>query len=422
MKIVITEGGHSTNVGSMALIENAIRIARTANPDVSISVFCSDAQGVDSFLKHDGEDKNVSVFPDLFCIPSGGNVIKFFWLLQCVLWIVYSRLLLLFTKKISWAFGGRRKRNLKEVEDADFIYCIGAERINDIYYKTAMLSLYAIGTYIKMGKKLVHMSLTIGPVFYNSTISLAKKILNKSYAIFVRDQKSYDILNEWNCKAPYQFNSYDIALLQKTDIKKSQELLAEFGVKSGFIGLSCIYWRFRKAKGPVRQVEYERAQAEALDYIIEKYNKQIVVTPTVVTGNYLDDSGIGKRIAKQMKHGDKVICISRLLSPVELASLFSQCCFSIVTRMHAAILCSGAGGRPIIAINYLYKLREYMKNIGFEDYSVDIDYVQSKDLISFVDNMMSNLDENVSKLHNRQSYLRDHIKENISQINNRYNG
>ena len=59
MKIVITEGGHSTNVGSMALIENAIRIARTANPDVSISVFCSDAQGVDSFLKHDGEDKNV---------------------------------------------------------------------------------------------------------------------------------------------------------------------------------------------------------------------------------------------------------------------------------------------------------------------------------------------------------------------------
>lgn len=78
MKIVITEGGHSTNVGSMALIENAIRIARTANPDVSISVFCSDAQGVDSFLKHDGEDKNVSVFPDLFSIPSGGNIIKFF--------------------------------------------------------------------------------------------------------------------------------------------------------------------------------------------------------------------------------------------------------------------------------------------------------------------------------------------------------
>ena len=60
-----------------------------------------------------------------------------------------------------------------------------------------------------------------------------------------------------------------------------------------------------------------------------------------------------------------------------------------------------------------------MKNIGFEDYSVDIDYVQSKDLISFVDNMMSNLDENVSKLHSRQSYLKSQIKGYLSQINDR---
>lgn len=422
MKVVITEGGHASNVGSMALIENAIRIARTVNPDVSISVFCSDAQGVEKVLKKDGENSNVKVLNDLFIIPKNGNFIKSLWLLQCIMWIAYSRFLLMFTNNISWGFCGRRKRNLKEIETADFIYCIGAERINDIYYKTAMLSLYAIGTYIKMGKKLVHMSLTIGPVFYNSTISLAKKILNKSYAIFVRDQKSYDILKEWNCKASYLFNSYDIALLQKTNIQKTQELLAEFGIKPGFIGLSCIYWRFRKAKGPVRQTEYERAQAEALDYIIEKYHKQIVVTPTVFMDSELDDSGIGKRIAKQMKHGDKVVCISRLLTPIELATLFSQCSFSIVTRMHAAILCSGAGGRPIIAINYLYKLREYMKNIGFEDYSVDIDYVQSKDLISFVDNMMSSLDEITSKLHNRQSYLRDQIKGYIYQINDRNNG
>lgn len=419
MKIVITEGGAASNVGSMALIENAIRIARKKYGQAKITVFCCDKDLVEIVLRKDGLHDNVTVLNDLFVIPRTNKVFQFLWYIRCLLWVMWSRLILFFTPRISWAFIGRRKRNLMEVEDADFVYCIGAERINDIYYKTAMLSLYAIGTYIKMGKKLVHMSMTIGPVFYNSTISLAKKILNNSYAIFVRDQKSYDILKEWNCKALYQFDSYDIALLQKPDINSSQELLTGFGIEPGFIGLSCIYWRFRKANGPVRQAEYERAQAEALDYIVEKYNKQIVVTPTVVTGSELDDSEIGRRISKQMKHGDKVICISRLLTPVEMATLFSRCCFSIVTRMHAAILCSGAGGRPIIAINYLYKLREYMKNIGFEDYSVDIDYVQSKDLISFVDNMMSNLDENVSKLHSRQSYLRSQIKGYLSQINDR---
>lgn len=416
MKIVITEGGHTTNVGSMALIENAIRIAQQKYHGCDVTVFCSDAQGVQKALGKDGF-QNITVLNDLFNIPQGGGITKFFWLIGYVLWLIWSRFCLLVgCKKISWAFCGRRKQNLKEVEQAEYVFCIGAERINDIYYKTAMLSLYAIGTYIKMGKKLIHMSLTIGPVFYGSTILLAKKILNKSYGIFVRDTKSWNILKEWNCKAPYQFNSYDIALLQQTNSDLANSLMNEFGLEDGFIGLSCIYWRFRKAKGPVRQPEYEKAIAETLDYIVGKYGKKIVVTPTVVTGSGKDDADIGDSIAKLMRHGDQVYTIHRLLTPVEMATLFSCCQFSIVTRMHAAILCSGAGGRPIIAINYLYKLREYMKNIGFEDYSVDIDYVQSSDLIKFVDRMMENYTANLNALNKCQKELKSVLHTNIENI------
>lgn len=416
MKIVITEGGAASNVGSMALIENAIRIARKKYGQAKITVFCCDKDLVEIVLRKDGLHDDVTVLNDLFVIPRTNKVFQFLWYIRCLLWVMWSRLILFFTPRISWAFIGRRKRNLMEVEDADFVYCIGAERINDIYYKTAMLSLYAIGTYIKMGKKLVHMSLTIGPVFYKSTIRLAKSILNNSYAIFVRDQKSYDILREWCCAAPYQYNSYDIALLQKIDSAIIRNILDEFGIEPGFVGLSCIKWSFRKARGPVRQDGYEKAQAEVLDYIIEKYGKQIVVTPTVFIGSEHDDAGIGRRIAKLMKHGDKVICVSRLLSPIELASLFSMCSFSLVTRMHAAILCSGAGGRPVIAINYLYKLREYMKNIGFEDYSVDIDFVQSNLLKSYVDKMMCNLDANTLRLVDRQCQIRNAISSELSKI------
>ena len=37
---------------------------------------------------------------------------------------------------------------------------------------------------------------------------------------------------------------------------------------------------------------------------------------------------------------------------------------------------------------------EYMKNIGFEKYSIDIDYTNTSDLIQFVDNMINNYDGN----------------------------
>lgn len=302
---------------------------------------------------------------------------------------------------------------MQEVELAEYVYCIGAERINDIYYKTALLSLYAIGTYIKMGKKLVHLSLTIGPVFNKSTICMAKNILNNSHAIFVRDQKSFDILKEWDCKAPCQFNSYDIALLQRINPLKANGLLAEFGIRPGFVGVSCINWLFRKANGPVRQNEYEQAIAQTLDYIIERYKFQIVFTPTVVGVGSSDDVCIGKHIIQKMNNSAEVIAIKRLLSPVEMATLYSQCTFSIVTRMHAAILCSGAGKHPIIAINYLYKLREYMKNILCEEYSIDIDYTNSTELKSFVDRLMENYNQEYTRLENRQTYIKNRIIENL---------
>nr|WP_158699699.1 polysaccharide pyruvyl transferase family protein [Alistipes sp. Marseille-P5061] len=416
MKVVVTEGGTANNVGSMALIENAIKIARHKNPNCSISVFCLDPKSVIQTLEKDGMFDRIAVYSDLFPIPRGGALRKTLWFIQCVSWILYSRFILLFCKKISWAFGGRKKKNLQEVEQADYIYCIGAERINDVYYKTALLSLYAIGTYVKMGKKLIHLSLTIGPVFNKTTIYLAKNILNKSYAIFVRDQKSFDILKNWHCRASFQFSSYDIALLQSLDVDKKQSLLQEFGIQKNFVGVSCIYWLFRKVNGPTRQDGYELAIAKCLDYIIEKYNFQIVFTPTVVGVGSYDDVAIGTHIFQKMEQKQGVVLIDRILSPVEMASLLSQCKFSIVTRMHAAILCSGAGNRPIIAISYLYKLREYMRNILCEEYCVDIDYVNAEILTDLIDKLIDNYQIECQKLLRRQVYLREKLIESLVQI------
>lgn len=416
MKVIIAEGGTANNVGSMALIENAIAIVREKHPDCCVTVFCLDSKSVSETLEKDCMNKKVTVMDDLFVIPHSGELKKLFWLFQVIGWTLYSRLILYFTKHVSKFFLGRRKKILQEVEQAEYVYCIGAERINDIYYKTALLSLYAIGTYIRMGKKLVHLSLTIGPIFNKSTIRMAKNILDNSHAIFVRDQKSFNILKEWNCKAPYQFNSYDIALLQHVNPLKTDGLLAEFGIKQDFVGVSCIHWFFRKASGPARQNEYEQAIAQTLDYIIERYKFQIVFTPTVVGVGSRDDVCIGGHIIQKMKNSAEVIAIKRLLSPVEMATLYSQCTFSIVTRMHAAILCSGAGKRPIIAINYLYKLREYMKNILCEEYSIDIDYTNATDLKRFVDRLMGRYDQEYTCLENRQTYIKNRIIENLQNF------
>lgn len=417
MKITIAEAGSAANIGSMALIENAIKIAKSIDNKCSITLLTNDYKRVNIAVK--SLDNSINITNDLFIFPEGTTLHKSYWTINTIIWILIIRFLLLFTAKPYKFLWGRKAKLLKEISQSDYILCIGAERINDVYYKTAYLSLEALDIYEKIGAKLIHLSLTIGPVFYKTTIRKAQKVLNKSFAIFVRDNKSFNLLSQLKITKPQIFNSYDIAILQEK-LGEKNNLFTEIGINDNeYICVSVIDWLFRKAQGPVRQDGYNKAVAETLDYIIEKYNTNIVFTPTVVGIYKVDDVTAGEHIINLMRNKNRVIEIKKLLTPKELAYVFSKSKFSIVTRMHAAILCSAAGRKPIIAINYLYKLREYMKNIGFEDYSIDIDYTNSETLKSFIDKMFINYSQNLIKLNSQIDKMQITLQKNIDSILNK---
>ena len=422
MKIVITEGGSTTNIGSAALIENAIKIALKNYPNCKITVLCQQPLLVKEFV-----DNDVHVAPDLFIVPKVNKKNFILWLIEFLIWLIFYKLVSSFTNKPAKYMFGQKKQTLHLIQDADFIYCIGAERINDIYYKTAYMSLLALSIYQRLDKRLIHLSLTIGPIFYKSTISKTKKVLNNSYAIFVRDNKSFELLKELKIEKPKIYNSYDIALLQQHgELNEMRKKLVNKGIDMNkpIVGVSALYWKLLNEKGKIQQTGYNEALAEALDYLISHYNYQILFTPTVVNGQINDDVHISYKIFERMKEKRNTYIIDELLTPKQLSSVFFMTRFSIVTRMHAAILCSSAGEKPIISINYLYKLREYMKNIDFDDYSIDIDKTNAKDLITLIEKMEVNYATNKNKLNRRmneiQSKLMLDIDELVIQNNNKF--
>ena len=171
MKFIITEAFGPENIGSMALIENAINIARSIDQNCKITIFAVTVDGLKSALAKKYSMDNIEVINDLFIFPTqGGNLKKVIWGFTTLITIIYLRLLLLLTKKPYHFICGRKRKLFKKVCDADYIFCIGAERINDVYYKTAYLSMEALDLFEKTGAKLIHLSLTIGPVFNKSTI------------------------------------------------------------------------------------------------------------------------------------------------------------------------------------------------------------------------------------------------------------
>lgn len=418
MRFIITEAFGPENIGSMALIENAIKIARSIDEECEISIFAVTIDTLKSSLAKKYPMDKIEVLNDLFIFPKrSGKTKTMMWGISTVLEILYLRTLLLFTKKPFKLLCGRQRRIFEKVCNADYIFCIGAERINDIYYKTAFLSMEALDLFERTGARLIHMSLTIGPVFNKSTIKKASKVLDNSYGIIVRDQKSFDLLDELKITTPKTFNSYDIAILQDLpEATKANELAQKLNLPKEFLGCSVINWGFNKCEGPTRQREYDSSVAKTLDYVIEKYDIDIVVTPTVVGRYRVDDVAAGRNMYANVKNKDRVHLIEELLTPSELAYVYSKSKFSIVTRMHAAILCTGAGNRPIIAINYLYKLREYMKNIGFEDYSIDIDYCNENDLKTFVDRMFKNYEHNCLELEKNIGKMRTKLLTDIKAL------
>lgn len=414
MNIVITEGGSTKNIGSAALIENAIKIAQQTYPNCKIAVLCQQPLIVKEFVQSD-----VDTATDLFIVPKVTGRNSVLWLVETLLWLVYYYIVRTFTKKPAIFMSGQKKQTLKLIQEADLIYCIGAERINDIYFKTAYISLEALSIFQGLGKRLVHLSLTIGPIFHKSTISKAKKVLDNSYAIFVRDQKSFDILEQLKIRKPLIFNSFDIALLQSQESSNEmKKMLQEKGIdlSKPIIGVSVLFWKFRNAESDVRQSGYNLAIAETLDHIRRNLKYQVLFTPTVINGRINDDVHVSHQIYDLMKEKNEVYFIDELLNPKQLSTVFSLTRFSIVTRMHAAILCSSAGSKPVISINYLYKLREYMKSIDFEEYSIDIDRTNSKDLISFVSKMEQNYSSNKQKLNNRINEMQLKLKSDLNKI------
>jgi len=414
MKIIIAEGGPAENVGSMALIENAIKISRIQFPDSEIVVLTPTVSSVEHALKKDGI-AGITVLEDLFVPPPSKSLllIKISWLVTTLLWIFNVRVAQFIGLAPSKVSAGKRKKVLNHAQNADYILCIGAERINDIFYKTVFLSLEALRIYQRMGKKLIHLSLTIGPLFYKFSMKKAHVVLDNSHAVFVRDQKSFEWLNQLHVKKPQIFNSYDIAILQ--DKNATNKLKSEFRLTNGYVGVSFIEWAFRKVEGPVRMEGYTLAVAETLDYIVEKYKLPIVFIPTVVNAKSykVDDIEACTKVRNLMKYKENSLIIDRLLSPGEMATLFSFCKFSVVTRMHAAILCTGAGEKPVISINYLYKLREFMKNMEAEDMSIDIDYVTSKDLLPLIEDLNLNYEDYVSRYGSRMKVLQDNLLSDL---------
>ncbi len=399
MKILIIEAYSAANIGSGALVENSIRLLRKNFPNCDIEVL---AQTPESIHKLTG----VPCFNELISLPLGQpRMRQLLWLIRTGLWMTGHALAVLL-RRIGvavpirlYTFNHRTLTAIKKVREADLVVSVGAERINDNFYKAILFSLYMLWMVQTYGKFLVLFPQTIGPFHFRLTRFLSALVLRRCDLVFLRDRKSYDIIKAIGTNGPVIVNTCDVAVLQPAvDAVEARSLLSEAGVPEDgrpLIGMSVMKWSYVKAEGKSDYREYKQAIATTADaFIAGKGVRVLFIATNVLTeGCREDDVAAAQDIMSLMQHKEGAVILSRVYTPAQMKGIMGLLKLCLVTRMHACIFSTGIF-TPTVSINYQFKLREYMTLMGLGDYTVDIDVVTTEKLLELMERAWENRTRN----------------------------
>ncbi|RKY84246.1 hypothetical protein DRQ11_11855 [candidate division KSB1 bacterium] len=385
VKILITDAHSISNVGSAAVLENTILLLKRFIPEAKFIISANNPETISKFT---GED----TITELFIRPAilGTHWKRLKWFLPNFLWLVFNSINLLLTKIgfpycfPLYTYSRRRKEVIKAYLDSDVVISIGAERINDNFRPQLPFALYGYWFGKMLKKPVVLYAQTIGPFRHKLSRWLTKKILNKVDIITVRDKRSRILLDEMGITNPKIELVADPAILQQTvSPTEAEKLLLAEGVDRSqrpLIGISVLKWTYvnaRENKDPQTYYrEYVSSIAKLADYLVEKIGAGVVFVSTNFAryNNRDDDVMVAKEVQRQMRHSDKAWVLEKLYSPKELKGIIGQMGMFIASRMHSCIFSTGMAV-PTLALNYQFKLYEYMKLLGMEEMTCDFDRV-----------------------------------------------
>lgn len=372
MNILIIEAYTDANIGSGALVENSLKILQKKYPTSKLRVMAHYPKAFRTLC-------GVDTVEDVFQYPFGQSRSKqLMWLAWSMVWmpIVWIAAIVLSNKWLAELpiIGAK----LRDFGWADIIVSVGAERINDKFFKNIVFSLYTYDLIFRMGKIMIIFPSTIGPFIFGWTRWLSARILRNVNLIYTRDDLSNETTKALPGMLPEKvINTADVAVLQDW-ISRDQALqMIPAKPDEKLVGISVMQWSYFKNKVETPYSNYSayvREMAIFADTIIDEYVVSVVLYPTNYPekGCREDDVATAFEVQSQMRNGNKVRIITKLPTPSQFKGMLACSELNVTTRMHACILSTGAFV-PTISINYLFKLAEYMNSLGLSDFSIDIE-------------------------------------------------
>jgi colanic acid/amylovoran biosynthesis protein len=405
------------NMGVGALAAGALTVLKKQYPTADIFFLDYGKEAIISKL--DIEGKTVSV-------PLVN--LRFSWKVWLPNNIAYLCFLAIVIKCIGHNLGkGLIESNawLKAIVEADFAVAVsGGDSFSDIYgmaryfYVTLPQILLTL-----MGKRLIFLPQTIGPLKSGLAIWIAKYLMNYAEIIYSRDSEGVnDTKNLLNLKdndnQKVRF-CHDMGFVMEPHKPKRIELvgIAEKDLaikKKPLVGLNVsgllLLGGYSKNNMFNLKVDYQELMDSIIQLLIEKRHVNVILVPHVFGNDEESDSSAVNSIYERLKdkYPDGLFCVTGQYNPNEIKYVIGLCDFFMGSRMHA---CIGALSQsiPAIGISYSQKFIGVFESIGVGHLIADPRQLTIEETLKIIDNALTAREE--IKTHLQKTM--PGIKENI---------
>lgn len=281
--------------------------------------------------------------------------------------------------------------SLKDYATADFIISSGGTYLIEPYGLITQYTDYVICA--NLDKKVCFYTQSLGPFVRPRSIKWMRKVFTASPCILVRDQRSYNHIQELGIiPPPNVIKTPDAAfsLANQKDLGAALERKLPVSLK---VAISVREWSvFQDKSAEEGMKDYRKSLATLVSFLV-KHGHEVVFFSTCQGLNaYTDDSKeadeILKLLPEQVAHKVKVqyeyVHFKRIMEQLKDFDVL------VATRLHMSIL-SLCVGTPVLPIAYEFKTRELFTTLNMEDYIISMDTISPeilmKKYLDFVENV-----------------------------------
>jgi len=220
----------------------------------------------------------------------------------------------------------------------------------------------------KLGRVVFGYNVGMGPIKTERGKKLVRRILAACDEISFREHEGMDYTsNELGLEVPVSRGADPAFSAEAADAAIGRAILEGLGydLQRPIVGVNVnLYIGDRHVTGSELQRDEYLATMSAFSRRLEREGNQILVLGTSTA-----DIPVAKRLSDMV--GAKLV-VNDTYTYAELMSVMGHLKFLVATRMHAGVLAT-AMGTPVISVNYRKKVGHFMKLVGLQEYSIDLE-------------------------------------------------